>query len=171
MPECQDLAVERVEAVERLLQPDLPLGPLRGLAGCGVPAQELGRQRRRGRLGHGAAVQRDLPPRVAALRTQVAAMLLQQPLAGDVPQPEEERHLRVLAIFGQAAAGFQHRVLDDVRGVDPPLEAAVEAHRDHAPQAVAMPGQQLAPRLLVAPDGAVDQAPCLDFAGFGRRFR
>ena len=94
-------------------------------------------------------------------------MLLQQPLAGDVPQPEEERHRRILAILGQPPAGLQHRVLDDVRGVDPPLEPAVEAQRDHAPQAVAMPGQQLAPRLLVTLERAVDQALRLDVTGFG----
>ena len=92
-------------------------------------------------------------------------MLLQQPLAGQKPQPEEERHRRVLPVLGQAVAGLEHRLLDDVRGIDPPLEPAVQAQRDHAPQAVAIPGQQLAPRRLVALDCAVDQALRLDVAG------
>src|SRR5262249_28104751 len=40
----------------------------------------------------------------------------------------------------------------------------------HATKAVTMPGQQLAPRLLFAPDGAVDQALQLHLTGFRRGF-
>ena len=109
-----------------------------------VPAQELGRQRGGGRLGHGAAIQRDLPARVARLGPQVAAVLLQQPLAGEEPQPEEERHRRVVEVLRQPADRIEHRLLDDVGGVDPPLEPPVQPQGDHAAQAVAMPGQQLA---------------------------
>jgi hypothetical protein len=95
----------------------------------------------------------------------MAAMLLQQPLAGEVSQPEEERHRRVLAKLCQAATGVQHRLLDDIRRVNPPLEAAVEAQRHHSPQAVPMTGQLLAPRPLVALDRAVDQGPGLRLTG------
>src|SRR5262245_14696824 len=48
----QDLAVERVQAVERFLQTDLAFSADGGLAWPGVPPQELGGQRGRRRLRH-----------------------------------------------------------------------------------------------------------------------
>ena len=68
VPQDQDLAVERVHAVERLLEPELPLGPHRRLAGAGQLAQEPGGQGPGAGAGHGAAVDRDLAADVAAGR-------------------------------------------------------------------------------------------------------
>jgi hypothetical protein len=56
----------------------------------------------------------------------MAAVLLKEPLAGEVTQPEEERHRRVPPVIGQPVAGLDHRLLDHIRGVDPPLEPAIE---------------------------------------------
>ena len=111
-----------------------------------VPAQELGRHAA-GRLWACAPRNREISRPASRPGTQVAAMLFQQPLAG------ENRSQRQKGIVGSgdtraAGGGLQHRVLDDVRGVHSALEPGVEAQRDHATQAVAMPGQQLAPGLL-----------------------
>ena len=85
-------------------------------------------------------------------------MLLQQPLAGQEPEPEEERHRRVLEVLRQPPGGVEVGLLDHVGGVDPALEAAVEPQGDHPPQPVAVPRQQLRPGPLVAPRGLLDQA-------------
>ena len=74
MAEDEDLAVDGIHRVERLLQPQLPLGPDGHLAGPGVAAQELRRDRGRGRRGRGRAVDRDLPARVPRPRPEVPAM-------------------------------------------------------------------------------------------------
>ena len=121
------------------------------------PAQKLGRQRGRARLGQGAAIEADLAAGVAGRGPQVLPVLVQQPLAGQEPEPEEERHRRVLAVLRQPAGRIEARLLDDIRRVDAPLQPAVEAQGDHAPQPVAVPAQQLPERPLVAPHGLLDQ--------------
>src|SRR5262249_26597130 len=95
MPQDEDLAVERVHAVERLLEPDLALGPDRRLAGAGLLAQQPGGQGPRARAGHDALVDRDLAADVAAGRPQVPPMLLLHPLADQEAEPDVERHGRV----------------------------------------------------------------------------
>ena len=63
VPQGQHLAVDRVEAVERLLDPEQPLGPVRRLRGRGEPAQQHRGQRGRAGLGQRLAVERRPPGR------------------------------------------------------------------------------------------------------------
>ena len=164
----QDLAVERVHAVERLLEADAPLGADGRLAGAGVAAQELRRQGGGGRRGQGAAVERDLAGDVAHLGAEVLAVHPHEPLAGEEPQPEEERHVRLPGVLGQPGGGVDVGLLDDIGGIDPALQAAVEPQRDHPPQAVARPHQQGAPGRLVPLCRPPEQASRLArFAGHG----
>ena len=91
MLQGQHLAVDRVHAVERLLDEQAGLGLDRGLRRRGERAQELGRQRDRVGQRQAAAVQGDLAVGVAELGAEVAAVDLGQLQRGQVPQPEEER--------------------------------------------------------------------------------
>ena len=150
MPQGQDLPVERVHAVERLLHPDLQLGPGGRTAGRGEPPQELGGQGGRRRLRQGAAVERDLPVGVPGLGAEVPAVDGDELLPGDVPQPEEERELGVAGVVGEVLADLQEGVLEHVGRVHPALEAAVEPKPDHGPQPVPVAGEQVVGRLLVA---------------------
>ena len=78
MLQGQDLAVDRVHAVERLLHEQAGLGLDRGLRRRGQRAQELGRQRDRVGQRQPAAVQGDLAVGVAELGAEVAAVDLGQ---------------------------------------------------------------------------------------------
>ena len=91
VPQRQHLAVDRVEAVQRLLDPQEPLGPLRGLRGRGLPAQQHRGQRGGAGLRQRLAVERDLPAGVAHPGAEVMAVERRQPLADEQPQPEERR--------------------------------------------------------------------------------
>src|SRR5262245_53416809 len=55
-----------------------------------------------------------------------------------------------MQVFVQPADGLDVSLLDDVRSVDAPLQAAVEAQLHHAPQARPMPGKKLIQSRLVA---------------------
>ena len=157
MPQGQDLAVDRVQAVERLLQADLPLGADGGLAGRGEAAQQLGRQRGGGRLGQCAAVEADLAAGIAAGGPEVPPVLVHQPLAGQEPEPEEERHRGILEILRQPPGRIEARLLEDVGRVDPALQPPVEPQGDHATQPLAMPAQQLSQSSLIPAHGLLDQ--------------
>ena len=116
-------------------------------------AQELGGQRRGGRLGD-AAADRDLAAGVPGLGAQVAPVQGLERLGRQEPQPEEQRHRRRLAeLLRQGAGDLQVGVLDDVGGTDPPLEPAIQAEHDHPPQPVQVPGQHRASGRTVAPRG------------------
>ena len=84
-------------------------------------------------------------------------MLVHQPLAGQEPEPEEERHRGVLVVFRQPPGRVEARLLDDVGRVDPPLQPPVEAQGDHATQPLAVPAQQLPQSPLVPAHGLLDQ--------------
>ena len=64
VPQYDDLAVDRIHAVERLLEPEPLLGPDGRLAGGGAAVQELGRHRRGAGGVRRSRVERDLPPGV-----------------------------------------------------------------------------------------------------------
>ena len=95
-------------------------------------------------------------------------MLLQEPLTGQEPQPEKQRHrpgpggTRPDAVLASSIG-----LLNDVGRVDPPLEPAIQPQGDHALEPVAVLGQQIAPRRLVSLDGAVDQRLHLALTGAG----
>ena len=86
----------------------------------------------------------------AALCEQVAAVRVADVLAGDQPQPAEERQRLVPQIIvhppGRVGQGF----LDDIRRIEPRGQPAIEPRRDHAAEIVAITLQQLAPGVVVA---------------------
>ena len=153
----QDLAVDRVECVERLLEPEDPLGPDDRLGRRRVPAEQLGRQRGGARRRQGAAVQRDLPAGVAHLGAQVVPVQLHQPLADHQAEPEEQRELRIAEVLLQPLGHLDVRLLDHVRGVEPSLQARVEADLDHPAQAIAVALEQGVQRRPVPRPYACDQ--------------
>ena len=157
MPQDEDLAVDRVHAVEGLLEPDLPLGPDRRLAGAGQLAQEPGGQGPGAGAGHGAAVERDLAADVAAGRAEVPPVLLLHPLADQEPEPDVERHGRVADVLVEPPHRVEVALLDHVGGVDAALEPGVEAQRHHPPQPVAVALEQLDDGGPVARGGAGDK--------------
>ena len=78
-------------------------------------------------------------------------------LARDEPQPEEGREPRVGRIAGRSAEHLDLSLLEHIRRVDPPLKPAVEPQPNHAPQLVAVPGEQVGQRLPVAGTRAAQQ--------------
>jgi hypothetical protein len=73
-----------------------------------------------------------------------------QPLPRQEPQPEERRHRRRGEVLGLPPVDVEERLLEHVRGVDPPLEAAVHPEPDHPPQPAAVPAEELDERPGVA---------------------
>ena len=168
MAKDQHLPVDRVHAVERLLELSLPLGADRHLAGPGVAAQEPRRQRRRARRRIRPAVDRDLTPGVPRLGPELTAMHDLQPLERQEPQPQERRHrIRLAIVLGPALGGLEERLLDHVRGVDPAAQPMIQPDRDHPPQPVAVRREEFAPvRAIVA-----DRRNTIPFHGFPRMAR
>jgi hypothetical protein len=107
--------------------------------------------------GQAPVPERDLVAGGAQLRPEVVPVDVGQLLARQPPQPEEEGQRRVLDILREAPAEFQERLLQDVVGIDPPREPAVETQADHAPQPLPMPAEELGQGVLVARAGAADQ--------------
>jgi len=108
-------------------------------------------------------IEGDFPADAANLGAKMVAMQSEQLLAGNKSQPQEERHGGLLQILGPALECFDIRFLDNVGSIDPALQPAVEAQRDHSAQPVAVACQQGTPLLVVAPGGGLEQ-----LIGFGR---
>ena len=83
-------------------------------------------------------------------------------LADQDAEPDEERQVGLEEIVRQLADRDDRRLLDHVGGVDPAREAAIEAQRDHPPQAIAMRLDQPGPGVRVSLGGPAD---LLDLAG------
>jgi hypothetical protein len=86
-------------------------------------------------------------------------MDLNQPLHGDPPEPEQEGHPGGGLVVGQPFQRVDIGLLQDVRGCHPALEPAVQPELDHPAQAVAIVGEQVTERELVARLEPVDQGP------------
>src|ERR1700679_1862145 len=82
----QDLAVDRVHGVERLLDLDLDLGPDGRPARRCQATKQLGGQRSRVGSGKRAVIDRDLAAGVAALDADVEAVQRLEPLYGQESQ-------------------------------------------------------------------------------------
>jgi hypothetical protein len=137
-----DLAVDRVHAVERLLQPEPQLRPDRGRGRRGQAREVLLRQRRGRGLRQGPPVEGDFLPGVAHLRPEMLAVQVDQPLAGQRPQPDVKRHGRRGGVLREAPGHVEVGLLENVRGVEPPGHAVVEAEADHLAQPVAVVREQ-----------------------------
>src|SRR5437660_8136552 len=80
-------------------------------------------------------------------------MQLQKPLADDQPQPQKQRVARIAEVLLQAAHSVHISLLNDVGGVDPRLQPAVQAQLHHAVQPSPVPGENLVQRALVPGTG------------------
>ena len=109
-------------------------------------------------LGERPAMERDLLAGVAHLGAQVVAMDVGQPLAGDQPEPEVERHGRgVAGVLGEPLADVEIGLLEDVGRIDPAGEPAVEPQADHPPEPLAIAVEERGQRRLVAGQGAAEE--------------
>ena len=79
------------------------------------------------------ADQRHLPVEASARGDAVPAVGVDQPVAGHVPQPEPKRHDRIGKVVGEPPISLDHHVLNDVAGIDPPLDDPVHTEIDHPP--------------------------------------
>ena len=70
-----------------------------------------------------------------------------------MPQPEEERQLRLAGVLGELAGDLDEGLLEHVRVVDPARQPAAEPQVDHPLEPVAVRREQGAQRLLVAGGG------------------
>ena len=138
MPQGQDFPVDRIEIVDGLLEVQLHLGALHGLGHRREPAKQLGGEGDTGGLRHGAAMQRHFAAGVAHLRAQMLSVDQLQPLSGEEAQPQEERHVGFLGVFGRPSLEVEKRFLEDVGRVGPPLQAAIQAQPHDAAQPVAV---------------------------------
>jgi len=111
----------------------LNLGPRDRLAGRGIAAQQLGRQRNGAGLRQRSFIQRDLAADIPHRRPQVLAMNPHQPLPGHQPQPEEERHFALAQVVRELGSDVEIGFLEHVRGINPPLKPAVQPQPDHLP--------------------------------------
>ena len=142
VPQAEHLAIDRGEVVERILDPDLELGPRRRLARRREPAEQLGRQRDGAGVRHDEAAQPDLPARVTHPGAQVPPVHRLEPHARDVAEPQEHRDLRVAEESRQRPGELDVRLLQDVRRVHPAMESAVQADLDHPAEAIPMVHEQ-----------------------------
>ncbi len=71
--------------------------------------------------------------RVPHLDFQVMPVQDQERLAGQEAEPEERRHVRLGEVFPGPTGDLKEGVLEDVGGVDPPLQPPVDAESDHPP--------------------------------------
>ena len=85
------------------------------------------------------------------------AVLVDHVVAGDLAEPEVERHDRVAEVFGQPLVGLEQDLLHDVAGVDPPRQGVVEPQADHPPQGLAVPLPEAFGRLGVVPADALQE--------------
>ena len=137
----QDLAIRLVEPFNRLLKSALEFVADRHRGGRQLVVSEVGGQVDRRPIAEGRRGHRPFAIDAPAPRDAVLAVLVDQVVARDVPQPEVERHRRLAQILGQAAARLQQDPLDHVAGIDPAADRAVHPHLDHPPQGLAMLGQ------------------------------
>ena len=77
------------------------------------------------------------------------AMNVDQSLRRYLPQPDEERHIRLLGIMSCPFRRVDIRLLKYVRRVDASLQATVQPELDHSPEPLLMKREKLRQRLFV----------------------
>jgi len=125
-----------------------------------APRQLLARHLDAGRTFWTQQTLRQLPRRVlrkadisrhgATRRPGVPALQHEQAVVGDLPQPQSKRGRWPCQVFGQAAQGFNLRLLDDIGRIDPAADSWIHTKRNHPAQVHAMPCEQLIDGPLIA---------------------
>ena len=93
---------------------------------------------------------------VAALGV-VAAVQVDDPVLGQLPEPDMKREVGLREVSHQALASFEEHVLHHIAGIDPPGEPPIHPHLDHPPQAMAVPLQEVVDGLRVTGSGLLEQ--------------
>ena len=138
MPQRQDFPLDRLERVERLLDPEQQFCTLGGLGGGRVFSQEHGGKGVRAGLRKCVAIERDFHAGVAHLGAEVLAVERCESPADVQPQPEQRWQLRVSQIGVQVAGDVDERLLEHIGGVDAGSEPRVDAQLDHATEPIAV---------------------------------
>src|SRR5262249_54868269 len=75
-----------------------------------------------------------------------------QPLPGEEAQPQEERHVGLLGVFGCPGLKVDKGLLEYIGRIGPPLQAAIQAQAHHAAQAftIMAPNPPQHPRVSAA---------------------
>ena len=84
-------------------------------------------------------------------------MQLAQLVARDAPQPEEERHRGLAHVGSQILPGFQVGILQDVRGINTPLEPLIETKGHHSVQTLTTLAQESVPGTRIALGGLLQE--------------
>jgi hypothetical protein len=101
--------------------------------------------------------ERDLLGRVPHSHAEVVTVQGQERLASEEAEPEEWGHGRLGDVLSRPPGDLKIGLLEHVRRVDPPPEPPVDAQANHVPQPLAVPGEQLGQRPLVAHLEAAEQ--------------
>ena len=103
-------------------------------------------------------MERDLHPGIAHLGAEVVAMDVGQPLAGDQPEPQVERHRRrVAGVLGEPPADVEIRVLEHVGRIDPAGEPAIQPQANPPAEPRAMAVEERGQGRLIAGQGAAEE--------------
>jgi hypothetical protein len=98
-----------------------------------------------------------LPPGRALAGRQVLAMQIDQPVPGELAQPGIEGQGTGAEVLVQVATGLEQGILDNVGGIQPGLQATVQAGRHHELEAVPKTVQQKGPGAGIALTGRPEQ--------------
>ena len=164
--EQDDLAVAVVELHERRLEPPLELAAEGRGRGCQLRVAELRGQVERRAVEKRGRRQRLFAVQAAPRGAAVPPVLVDHRVARDLADPEVERHRRVAQVLIQPLARLDQDVLDDVTGIDPAPQRAIEAELDHPPQRCAIrlpeplrrPSRRLPRRARAAPGSRLRRA-------------
>jgi hypothetical protein len=159
--EDEDFAIAFGQAIECGAEAELPLGAAEAGAGAALFGEDP-----LGEFGHRfvGQSQRFFATDAAAAGTDVAAMDIDEPFAGELPEPGIEGQRAPLEVIVEPLGGFGEGVLDDVGGIDPGGEAAIKPDGDELPQAAAMAVQEAIAGVGVAIGGIVEQSLGIRFS-------
>jgi len=87
----------------------------------------------------------------------MAAVRVDQTVAGHVPQPQLEGHGGIGEVVAEPAVGLEEDILDDVAGIDAALDAPIHPPIDHLPDRIAVAGEKAVDGIVVAAADAVEQ--------------
>lgn len=80
----------------------------------------------------------------------MAAMGIDDSVLGNLPQPQPERHGRILQVVLQPPVGFDEHILNHVADIHPPLDFLVQPHSHDLAQRLTVPLHQLVHGSFVA---------------------
>ncbi len=165
------------EVLEVAEEHDLPVLFVELLDSRGEPAFELvpGGGGRRGKLpigdlaGHVDAGtlpvvdrdQRHLPVDAPRARHAMPTVGIDEPVAGHVPQPQPKGHRRILEIVAQPAIGLDEHVLNDIAGVNSPLDELVHPLIDQPTDSRPVAIEQAVHGIAVTLSNPLEQQKCL----------